>query len=577
MANLDENSFHGMWGTGGAGTAPDETGTRVLDPKAFDSMWFAEPKKEAGKGGVAEIGENRAAAVNVLRGIPILGAYADKGTAALNAAAQPFTATPGMSEAPTFSERMTENERRIKAGVDQFVEQRPIESTVGQVAGTVGAMAPAAATALGARALGMVGTLGQRVLLGGSSGAALNAADSAARSDGDLKNTLLGGGVGGAIGAVTPLAGRVIGAGVNKLMAPAADGSTNYLLQKAAQLGIPIRPAQVSTSPFVNKLDQMVPKIPGSGMGKAIGEQQEGFNRAVAKTFGEDATAITPEVMAAAKKRIGSEFDAVEKGTTVQFDQPLISKLDAVVRDASDVLEPGQVTPLAKRVGSIIDLAKNGEFDGKTFNNMMKKGAPLSRLQKSTDPNVQYYAGQIREALQDAIERSATPEMAQRYNLARLEYRNMKTIQPLAEKAATGNVSPLLLLNEVRKANPNFAYGSGGDLADLARIGQRFMKQPPDSGTPLGNKVLDLFTHNIPTLAGAAIGAGSAYSGGFDPVKDVGLGVGGLLATAAAARGAGRFMLRPEMIENALTRAPLIAPAVAPAVKNRLLENQAPQ
>ncbi len=302
-------------------------------------------------------------------------------------------------------------------------------------------------------------------------------------------------------------------------------------------------------------------------MGKVIDDQRVGFNRAVAKTFGEDAERITPDVMAGAKKRIGSEFDTIEKNTTVKFDHTLGTKLGTVLRDATSVLEPDQIAPIAKRVTEISNLAKAGEFDGKTFNNMLKKDAPLSRLQKSTDPNVQYYAGQIRTALQDALERSATPEMAQRYNLARYQYRNMKTIQPLAEKAATGDVSPLLLLNEVRKANPNFAYGSGGDLADIARIGQRFMRQPPDSGTPLGTKVLNLFTHTAPALAGAALGGGAAYNGGFDPTTDIGLGVGGLLATVAMARGAGRVMLNPQMIENTLTRAPI----VAPQIKNRLL------
>jgi len=569
MAKLDEDSFHGLWGTGGAAVAPDETGTRVLDPKAFDSVWLSEPKKSAKEGGPADIGENRAAAVNVLRGIPIVGAYADKGAAALNAAAQPFTSTPGMSDAPTFSERMTENEKRIKAGTDKFIEQRPIESTVGQVAGGIGAMAPAAATAVGARALGMVGSLGQRVVAGGLSGFGLNAADSAART-GDAKNALLGGEIGGAIGAATPLAGRVIGAGVNKLMAPAVDATTDYLMQKAAQFGIPIRPAQTSTSPFVNKLDQMIPKIPGSGMGKAIEEQQTSFNRAVAKTFGEDADAITTDVMARAKKRIGREFDHVANNTAIRFDNVLGNDLSKIVQDAGTVLEPAQITPLAQRVTAIANMAKTGVIDGEAFQAMTKRGAPLDRLMKDADPNKRFYATEIREALNDAMERSATPEMAQRLRQARLEYKNMKTIEDIAEKAPTGNVSPLLLMGQVRKSFPNMAYGGGGDLADLARIGQRFMKQPPNSGTPLGNKVLDVFTHAAPALAGAAIGGGAAYNGGFDPTTDIGLGVGGLLATAAAARGTGRFMMRPEMIENALTRAPLLAPAV----KNRLIENQ---
>lgn len=564
---MDEKSFHSIWGTDGA--AAVEPPTRSLDEKSFADKWLTTPEQPVDD--ATAVGDSRAAGVNFLRGVPIAGAYADKATAALNAVAQPYVDTPGMSKKGTYKERYEENLKRVKSGVDKWSAEHPIESGVDQFLGGTAALGPVAATGTGARALGLVGnSLLERGALGAASGAAINGLDSLAQSGGDLKQAAGGAAVGSVLGGATPFAARAVGAGVNKLLSPAADTATNFLLQKAEQYGIPIRPAQVSTSPFINKLDQMVPKIPGSGMGKAIEEQHTGFNRAVAQTFGENANAITPDVMAAAKKRIGSEFDAVEKGTRVQFDHPLISKLDTVVKDATDVLEPGQVTPLAKRVSSIIDLAENGEFDGKTFNNMMKKGAPLDRLQNSTDPNVKYYAGQIRTALQDALERSASPEMAQRYNQARLQYKNMKTIQPLAEKAATGNVSPLLLLNEVRKSSPNFAYGGGGDLADLARIGQRFMRQPPDSGTPLGQKVLDAFVHGAPALAGAALGGGAHLSGYGDPATDIGLGLGGLLATGLAARGAGRVLMRPQMIENALSRLPVYSSQA----KNLLLEQQ---
>ncbi|MBR0685309.1 hypothetical protein JQ594_05240 [Bradyrhizobium manausense] len=571
MAGLDEKSFHELWGTGGAQAPADVTGTRVLDPKTFENQWLAEPKASPDEAPI-DIGQGRAEGVQLLRGIPVLGAYADKAAAALNAAATPFTSTPGMSNAPTFKERMVENERRIKIGADKYAEEHPVAAGIEQFAGGTAATAPLAATALGARALGLTGGLVQRGIAGATSGAVIGGADAAARSDGDLSQTVKGAGVGGGVGVLSPFVARVIGAGVNKIMAPAADRATNYLMQRTEALGIPIRPSQVSTSPFINKMDQMVPKIPGSGMGKAIEEQRVGFNRAVANTFGENATHITPDVMAAAKRRLASEFNTIERGTTVQFDRPLARQLSSVLNDASGVLEPNQIAPIANRVTEISNLVKNGEFDGRTFNNMLKKDAPLNRLQKATDPNVRFYASQIRTALQDALERSATPDMAQRYNLARYHYRNLKTVEPLAEKAATGDISPTLLLNEVRKANPNFAYGSGGDIADIARIGQRFMRQPPDSGTPLGTKVLDTFVHGAPALAGAALGGGAAYNGGFDPATDIGLGVGGLLATALAARGAGRVLLRPQMIENALTRSQVLAPPVA----NRLMQINRP-
>src|SRR4051812_12111380 len=51
-----------------------------------------------------DIGEYRESLVAALRGIPIGGAYADKATAMLNAAAQPFLET-GLSHAPTYAER----------------------------------------------------------------------------------------------------------------------------------------------------------------------------------------------------------------------------------------------------------------------------------------------------------------------------------------------------------------------------------------------------------------------------------------------------------------------------------------
>jgi hypothetical protein len=563
---MDDQAFHNLWGTGGIAPAAEETGTHVLDPKAFESQWLT-PKQDSGTASPEDIGQGRAEGVNFLRGVPIAGAYADKAAAALNAAASPLISTPGMSSAPTFGERMSENEKRIKAGADKYAEEHPVAAGIEQFAGGTAAMGPLAATATGARALGLTGGLIQRGIAGGLSGAAIGGADTAART-GDSSQAGTGAAVNGLFGILSPFAARVVGAGVNRVVAPAADRATNFLLQRAEDLGIPIRPSQASTSPFINKMDQMIPKIPGSGMAGAIDEQRTGFNRALARTFGEDATRITPDVMAAAKRRIGSEFDTVERNTTVRFDRPLAASLGTVLRDARSVLEPSQIAPIANRITEISNLVKNGEFDGRTFNSMLKKNAPLNRLQNATDPNVKYYAGEIRTALQDALERSAPSDMAQRYNQARYQYKNMKTIQPLAEKAATGDISPTLLLNEVRKSNPNFAYGSGGDIADIARIGQRFMKQPSDSGTPLGTKVLDVFTHTAPALAGAALGGG-AYGSGFDPTTDIGLGVGGLLATAAMARGAGRVMLRPQMIENALTRVPVAGPQIT----NRLLQN----
>ena len=66
---------------------------------------------------------------------------------------------------------------------------------------------------------------------------------------------------------------------------------------------------------------------------------------------------------------------------------------------------------------------------------------------------------------------------------ARGQYKAMKTIEPLVEKSTTGDVSPAGLMQAVRGSYNGMAYGGGGALGDLARVGQRFLKEPPSSGT----------------------------------------------------------------------------------------------
>jgi hypothetical protein len=130
---------------------------------------------------VAPIGDNRASTIAALRGIPLAGAYVDKGTALLNAAAQPWLET-GLSHAGTFAERAAENEKTIKAATDKFEKDHPIGTGVGKFAIGAGALAPFGATALGAKAFGMAGeALLPSILKGATTFGLLNAGDAAAR------------------------------------------------------------------------------------------------------------------------------------------------------------------------------------------------------------------------------------------------------------------------------------------------------------------------------------------------------------------------------------------------------------
>lgn len=547
---MDQDAFHNLWGTAGAGPAapPDDTGTRSLDPKAFENVWLKPAAEEPTKTSVPSASATSAAS-GFIEGIPIAGPYIKSGVEKAAAKAR------SLRDSTKYEDELA----LVRQANTQAAEEHPALNTAGQVAGAVAPMV--AGAGLAPRAFGMAGSLLERAGFGAGTNALINSADAAVRG-GDANDIAHSGAVGAAIGAGAPVAGRALGIAGNKIFG-SSDAAVNALAAKAESMGIPIRFPQTSDSPFVAKLSQMAGKLPGSGMDVLHGEQQTAFNRAIAKTFGEDADRITPDVMANAKKRLGNEFDTVARNSTIKFDQPLGQDLHNILHEASTTLTDSEANILHKQVGNILDKVTGaGEIEGKTYQALTRRGTPLDRAMNSSDPNVKHYAGKVKEALDDALERHAPADQVERLKTARGQYKAMKTIEDLSEKSPTGDISPALLMNPVRQSYGNMAYGGGGQLADLARIGQRFMRQPPDSGTPLGTAALNL-------LLGAG-GAGVAgYSSGYDPISML-KGAALLPATALAARGATTLLNRPQAVNSLFQRA---APAMVPAY-NQLSQQQ---
>ncbi len=167
--------------------------------------------------GMAE-GMGRAAA----RGVPILGGLLNKADAATNAALAPIV-DPLLPDSfkklkgKTFGERYQEA-LDIQQGKDKaFQQEHPIADAVAEIGGGVASMGAAATTKLGAQALGLTGrTLPQMIGRGAASGTVIDATDAAVRGE----NPLAAGGIGGVVGAVSPVAGRVVNA---KVVAPVSN------------------------------------------------------------------------------------------------------------------------------------------------------------------------------------------------------------------------------------------------------------------------------------------------------------------------------------------------------------------
>lgn len=583
MPKVDEGSFHGYWGTEGAGTAPDETGTRVLDPKGFGSFWFSEPVPEAGprrpnvtKPGVLANSEHEGiwgALKNIATGavkgagdvVGIVGNTAhladyllargesavtgkpleavQAGFAQKKAAAAANPSTLGqirsaiapenvLPSGPDVANRLLDvTGEYVPTSQYQKLAQAGIQTVVGSVGpGIRGAPAPVNNL--------VPNMVRQSPLLAATGALAQGVTD----ATGDPL-------IGMASTAAIPAAVRAGGAAANRLIGT-VDPQTATLAQTArTNFGIPVGAGEISANPTVRFLNSVVNKLPGSGGRAHRDASQTAFNRSVAETFGENAERITPQVMAAARDRIGNVFESVAQRTPViQADPQFAMELRRTIRDAQATMSAGEVEPLIRQVQNIAGLVdpQNNTITGQVYQNLTRRGTPLDRAMQSQNPNIRNAARDIREALDDVMERSAAPDVVADLRQARGQWRNLRTVEPLVAKAPTGDISPALLqgrVNTAFKGTHGSAYGGGGDLKTLADVGQRFMKEPPSSGTAERGLIMHLL--------GGAGAAGAGMMTGELPISAAALGVGATLGSAALARGVGGA-LRSDTLTNRL-------------------------
>lgn len=154
------------------------------------------------------------------RGIPVVGGVLNRLNAATNATIAPVVepfmdAGPDSLKQPDWLDRYNRSLEIQNSQDERFDQDHPLVSTGAQIAGGVAATIPLAATATGARLLGLTGqTLPQQIVRGAASNAAVGAADAVTRGE----NPLVSGGVGMAAGALAPPIAR----GVSMAAAPVA-------------------------------------------------------------------------------------------------------------------------------------------------------------------------------------------------------------------------------------------------------------------------------------------------------------------------------------------------------------------
>lgn len=417
----------------------------------------------------------------------------------------------------------------------------------GNVAGTLAStLIPASVLARGAQAanLGRTAAVARGFAnpttykTAAGAGATLGALNPVGTDESRTQNVLIGGALGTAGNLVANTVGRVAQPVARALTKE--DQAAVRVLDKA---GVPLDVAQRSGSKAAQIMKRTIDDNPFTQGGqRAFAEkQQQAFTRAVLKTIGEDAEAATAEVMGNAQKRIGQVFDDVAARNPVKYDGQLHADLTSTYTQAARELTSPDAAVINRQLEEVFTKAQQngGAIDGKAYQNIKSS---LDRITKDGGSKG-YWAGQMKEAIEDALQRSATKEDLQALKTARSQYRRMKQIEGAIDNEGGGIISPARLANALgTKANrAQSKYGRGDqELVVLAQAGKKLLPDKfPNSGTP-ARLAAQL-------VAPGALGLGAGYAAG-----DPGTGIATALGTGGALLGA-RGVMNNQAMARALT------------------------
>lgn len=294
-------------------------------------------------------------------------------------------------------------------------------------------------------------------------------------------------------GAALGIATGALGAALRPVAKHLADTVTGGTITKGrAELarlanekyGIGLTAPQISDSQGMKYL------ATGAAGGMTTPEQLGQFTRAVSRTFGEDSPVLNPGVIDRAHINLGKRFDDVAKRTSIVADPQFHQDIAAIRQDAPQVLTAEEMAPVSNQIANVLGhIPQSGVITGQQYQALTRHGTPLALAMRSHNPNIAFYAGKVRDALDDAMERSLTAtgktDVLDDLRDARFQYKNLKTIEPLVVNAnEDGAISPARLQGAVSRTFKNRARKGAADLGELAQIGQSFLKNQPNSGTP---------------------------------------------------------------------------------------------
>ena len=353
------------------------------------------------------------------------------------------------------------------------------------------------------------GLIGQ-TLLGGAAlkGAGALEAGQALMNPSTYKTAATVGGIQGALQPTLPEENKAFNIGAGAALGTVGQGIVNTLgrvaqpiqtqlgeigtnaVKTLKEAGVPLDLAQSTGSKLLERVKAALSDNPitAGAQQEASGLQKQAFNQAIAKTMGESATNITPDIIQQAKTRLGNIYDDIASRNQIHYDDVLQKHLGDIRSEAEQVLNPTQFAIVDKQIANITNKAESqgGGLHGEQYQSIKKV---LDKLSGGGDTDVASYARELKESLLDGLTRTAkaTGNDADVALLKKTnqQYGNMKKIEDVVLKDPEGNVSPSLLMNSLATKGKRYSfYQDDPQLAKLASAGKVILPEKlPNSGT----------------------------------------------------------------------------------------------
>jgi hypothetical protein len=295
-----------------------------------------------------------------------------------------------------------------------------------------------------------------------------------------------------ALGAATGMAGLAVVNTAARIAQPvrnALQPAQQWAVRELERLGIPLDLSQRTGSIFAQRVRRALKDNPVTADTQAAfaETQRRAYAGAVLKTVGANADAATPNVLSAVDDRIGNVMDDFAQRHGVVYDQTLESDLIRILRNAKNELEDPQYSVVRSQVYEALDKAalNNGVIPGQAYQNIR---TAIGRISMGPDQSKGHWLRNLRDALDDGLERSVPKSEVAVLKDARQQWRRLKQIEGAVDEA--GNISPAKLFNGMTKkaSRQQSLYGHGDQaLVRIARAGKIILKDGmADSGTPAG-------------------------------------------------------------------------------------------